>query len=80
MNRYLFWAIVGLPCLAFVFSTCVVKDTAHPWVFILNILALQSIAVNARRKQVGLGLLATIKAIVPGVGYQAWRRLYFAKP
>ena len=80
MNRYLFWALMGLPWLAFILSTFILKDTAHPLVFIFNILVLQSLAVNARRKQVGLNLFSTIKAIIPGIGYQEWRRLYFAKP
>jgi hypothetical protein len=80
MNRYLFWTMMVLPWLLFVISTFILQDTAHPWVFIFNILFLQSIAINARRKQVGLNLTSTIKAILPGIGYHEWRRLYFAKP
>lgn len=80
MNRYIFWALMGLPWLAFIVSTYVLKDTAYPFVFILNILFLQAIALNARRKQVGMSFISTAKAIIPGIYYKEWRQLYFAKP
>ncbi|WP_439880151.1 hypothetical protein ACSX1A_13420 [Pontibacter sp. MBLB2868] len=80
MNRYLFWLLMALPWAAFVLSTYILKDTVYPWIFIVNILFLQVIVLNIRRKQVGLTFTESLKAIVPGIGYYEWRRLYFAKP
>jgi hypothetical protein len=81
MNRYIFWALLmGLPWLAFIVSTYLLKDTAYPFVFILNILFLQAITLNARRKQVGMNFISTVKAIIPGISYKKWQQLYFTKP
>ncbi|MBD1396824.1 hypothetical protein H9Q13_06570 [Pontibacter sp. JH31] len=80
MNRYLFWALMSLPWLAFFFSMYVWKDVSSPIVFIVNIAVLQALVINSRRKQVGMRLTETLKAVIPGIGYHEWRRLYFAKP
>ena len=80
MKRYQFLLLIWLPWLALIVTIIVRKDAPFPWVFAINTLILNLVAINIRRKQVGLTLAATIKAMVPGVGYHEWRRLYFAKP
>ena len=80
MKRYQFLLLIWLPWLALIVTVMVRKDAPFPWVFAINTLILNLIAINIRRKQVGLTLAATIKAMVPGVGYHEWKRLYFAKP
>ena len=80
MKRYQFWILICLPWVALIVMISVRKDAPFPWVFAINTLILNLIAINIRRKQVGLNLASTIKAMVPGVGYQEWKRLYFAKP
>ena len=80
MKRYQFLLLIWLPWLALIVTVIVRKDAPFPWIFAINTLILNLIAINIRRKQVGLTLAATIKAMVPGVGYHEWRKLYFAKP
>lgn len=80
MNRYVFWALMALPWLAFSYSILVLKDVAHPIVFILNIFFVQVLVINIRRRKIGMSATDTIKAVIPGIGYHEWRRLYFAKP
>jgi hypothetical protein len=80
MNRYLFWALIVMPWLAFFFSMFILNDVAYPFIFILNILFLQILVINSRRKQVGMNATETLKAVIPGIGYHEWRRLYFARP
>ena len=80
MKRYQFLLLIWLPWLALIVTIIVRKDAPFPWVFAINTLVLNLIAINIRRKQVGLTLAATIKAMVPGLGYHEWKRLYFAKP
>lgn len=80
MKRYQFWLLFWLPWLALMVTVIVRKDAPFPWVFAINTIVLNLIATNMRRKQVGLSLPSTIKAMVPGFGYHEWKRLYFAKP
>lgn len=80
MKRYQFCILIWLPWLALIVSVMIRKDAPFPWIFAINTLILNLVAINIRRKQVGLNLVSTLKAMVPGVGYQEWRRLYFAKP
>ncbi|MER2996381.1 hypothetical protein [Pontibacter populi] len=80
MKRYQFLLLIWLPWLALIVTIIVRKDSPFPWVFAINTLILNLITINIRRKQVGLTLAATIKAMVPGLGYHEWKRLYFAKP
>ena len=80
MKRYQFLLLIWLPWLALIVTVIVRKDAPFPWIFAINTLIPNLIAINIRRKQVGLTLAATIKAMVPGVGYHEWRKLYFAKP
>jgi hypothetical protein len=71
---------MALPWLAFSFSMFFLKDVAYPIIFLLNIFFLQIVVLNSRRRQVGMSATETIKAVIPGIGYHEWRRLYFAKP
>lgn len=80
MKRYQFWLLIWLPWLALVVTIMVRKDAQFPWIFVANTVILNLIAINMRRKQVGLSLMATIKAMVPGISHHEWKRLYFAKP
>lgn len=80
MNRYLFWTLMLLPWLAFIFSLFVLKDVAYPHILIINLVFFQTLVINSRRKQLGMRLKETLKAVIPGIGYHEWRRLYFAKP
>ena len=80
MKRYQFWLLIWLPWLALISMVIVRSGAPFPWVFTVNTIILNLIAINVRRKQVGLSLTATIKAMIPGISHQEWRRLYFAKP
>ncbi|MBC5775399.1 hypothetical protein H8S95_15070 [Pontibacter sp. KCTC 32443] len=80
MKRYQFWFLFWLPWLALIVTVIVRKDAPFPWIFVINTVILNLIAINIRRKQVGLNRTSALKAMVPGVGYHEWKRLYFAKP
>lgn len=80
MKRYQFWLLIWLPWLALIVTVMVRKDAPFPWIFAINTVILNLIAINIRRKQVGLNIPSTIKAMIPGVSYHEWRKLYFAKP
>ncbi len=80
MKRYQFWLLIWLPWLVLIVTVMIRKEAPFPWIFAINTLVLNLIAINIRRKQLGMNLSSTIKAMVPGVGYHEWRRLYFAKP
>jgi len=80
MKRYQFWLLIWLPWLVLFITLMIRKEAPFPWLFAINTLVLNLIAINIRRKQLGMNLSSTIKAMVPGVGYHEWKRLYFAKP
>lgn len=80
MNRFVSWAFMFLPWEAFSIFTAALQDAAPLCAVILGILVAQLLVINIRRKQVGLDFQSTLKAIIPGIGYTLWQRLYFAKP
>ncbi|MEJ8802969.1 hypothetical protein [Pontibacter sp. H249] len=80
MKRYLFWLLMWIPWLGLYAILILQKQETFPWFTVMQILILNIIVVNIRRKQVGLSIAATLKSMVPGIGYHEWRRLYFAKP
>lgn len=72
MNRYLFWLLMGLLWMSLAIYTYTIDKAAiTPFTFLGIFLSL-AIVVNIRRKYVRLTIPATLKAIIPGVGYKKW--------
>lgn len=80
MNRYLFWILMLHPWFWLTIYYTKSENADYFLYFFVALILYLCLVLNIRRKYVGLSLSDTLKAIVPGLAYKEWHRLYFAKP
>lgn len=80
MNRYFFWMLMVLPWASLSFYISFGPKSESTSMLFLALFAYMMAIIEVRRRSIGLTLPSTLKALVPGIGYKEWQRLYFAKP